>query len=161
LQIRTVADAREGIDVSGVKRARSADFDEALVRLWNELEPLRLAGDVSGLDSVERMATRIAREGDEAQRRDAERLLETIERTRADAVPAPATVRLDADVAAVGEAAEPSFPDEPAGELETTDELDRPEDEGEPGRRRVGWFQLLWIAVFVIVVIVNFLAGRE
>jgi hypothetical protein len=46
--------------VATVKEARRAvergDVDEALVVLWNALEPLRLAGDTAGLQRVAALA---------------------------------------------------------------------------------------------------------
>jgi hypothetical protein len=138
------------------------DFDEALVRLWNEVEPLRLAGDTSGLEAAERRAMRIAREGDEAQQREAERLLETLRKTRAQEYAAVvATGRRDADVetagssAEIGELLEVGEPVDMDGYPEDVDEL-----EGERPRRGVRWTQLVWVAVFLIVVIVNILSGR-
>lgn len=51
-----------------VKEARRAvergDVDEALVLLWNALEPLRLAGDTAGLQRVAALADEIAVLGD-------------------------------------------------------------------------------------------------
>lgn len=51
------------------------DTDEALVALWNALEPLRLSGDRRGLRAVGEMAAHVATHGDGSQAREAERLL--------------------------------------------------------------------------------------
>lgn len=52
--------------------------DEALVHLWNAVEPARIAGDVGELRTIGRLAARIHELGDEGQQREAERLLEAV-----------------------------------------------------------------------------------
>jgi hypothetical protein len=91
----------------GVDQARKAvrrgASDEALVFLWNALEPARLAGDGAELERIGRLAHVIARAGDESQKREARRLLQSLDVAVAEEGGAPATARLDADVSAVGE----------------------------------------------------------
>jgi hypothetical protein len=64
--------------VATVKEARRAvergDVDEALVLLWNALEPLRLAGDTAGLQRVAALADEIAVLGDGEHAHEAARL---------------------------------------------------------------------------------------
>jgi hypothetical protein len=148
---------------------RTARFDDELVRLWNEIEPLRLSGDAAGLRDVERRAARIASEGDEAQRRDAERLLEALSEMDERVTATPATARLDAEVAMGGrtfrdaareieggrdyEASPETF--DPRGPLEGA----QPEEEQPRGLRRL--MPLLWVIVFVVVIVLNALGGRE
>jgi hypothetical protein len=81
--------------------------DEALVHLWNALEPARLAGGRE-LQAVERLATRIAGGDDEAAAADATRLLETIRRDADTAEPAAAPVAVVA-----GEGFAPTQTEEP------------------------------------------------
>ena len=50
--------------------------DEALVFLWNVLEPARMAEDRSALRRIRALASRVVSEGDTSAKRDAERLLE-------------------------------------------------------------------------------------
>ena len=73
--------------------------DESLVLLWNEVEPARLAGDVATLRDIGRIAEQIRRDGDPAQQREAERLLETLRGLTEDETPArPATDALEFSV---------------------------------------------------------------
>jgi hypothetical protein len=151
-----------------MRRSRTAQFDDALVRLWNEIEPLRLSGDAAGLRNVERAAALIAREGDEAQRRDAERLLEALSEMEERVTATPATARLDAEVAMGGRTFREAVPElergrhieepfDPGGGLE---EAELEEEEERPrGLKRL--MPLLWVIVFVIVIVLNALGGRE
>ncbi len=52
--------------------------DQALVELWNALEPLRLSGNVAGLEAVAQTAAVIAETGDGSQAREASRLLQEV-----------------------------------------------------------------------------------
>ncbi len=54
--------------------------DEALVYLWNALEPARLEGSDRLLE-LERLSTTVRERGDAGERREAERLLEAIGRS--------------------------------------------------------------------------------
>ena len=153
--------------MSGLRDAQRAlargATEEALVYLWNELEPARLAGDRRGLAAIGRMAAAIAEHGDAAQRRDASCLLAELEEaSAAEAAPAPEPVPL-----AIG--TEPVREDEPAPPFEPLPEAARPvmpeaaterapvageEDaEGEPGRPRIA--SLLWAALVVAVILLN------
>jgi hypothetical protein len=147
--------------------------DAALVKLWNELERLRLAGDQAGLAGVERAAARIAARGDEAQRREAERLLEIVRSNRAEeGEPGAATARLDAELARGHLEPEPVRaevePELPRGQLEP-----EPLRGGEAGGYTLeeAWEQpaerqqgirlgpLIWAVVIAVVVILN-VVGR-
>ncbi len=148
---------------------RTAKFDEDLVRLWNAIEPLRLSGDAAGLRDVERRAARIASEGDEAQRRDAERLLEVLSAMDERVTATPATARLDAEVAMGGRTFRDASPEieggrddeappetfDPGGRLEGAE----PDEEQPRGLKRL--MPLLWVIVFVVVIVLNVLGGRE
>jgi hypothetical protein len=153
-----------------MSRSRTAQFDDDLVRLWNEIEPLRLSGDAAGLREVERRAARIASEGDEAQRRDAERLLEALSEMEERTTATPATARLDAEVAMGGRTFSDAAPEleggrgyeappetfDPGGRSEDAE----PEEEERPrGLKRL--MPLLWVLVFVVVIVLNALGGRE
>ena len=56
-------DARKALD-----RGEPA---EALVLLWNAVEPARIAGDERALREIGRLAERLRQEGDESERREA------------------------------------------------------------------------------------------
>ena len=84
---------------SGVSRG---DYDEALVQLWNAVEPARLEGDRSALRTIEQLARHVGETGDEAQRREAERLVDAVAATVEHGA-VGATARLDADVSPEGE----------------------------------------------------------
>jgi hypothetical protein len=132
--------------VSTLREARKAldrgSADAALVDLWNELEPARLAGDAAALKGIEQLAARIVRDGDEGARREAERLLEAVREVHDDGL-APATAQLEADVSRGGE---------PVGqELEQ-----QPEAEKSRGTR-LG--PLIWLLIFLAVVLLNALEG--
>jgi hypothetical protein len=143
------------------------DVDATLVRLWNELEPARLSGDSRRLRGIERAATRIVREGDEAQQREATRLLEELRELAREEGTVPATDRLDAEVAMGGrvfrDAPPAEFGEDEAQEA-TFDEADHETDDGEEaaesrGLRRLA--PLVWIVVFVVILLVNLLGNRE
>ena len=93
-----------GNDVDQARKAvRRGAPDEALVFLWNAVEPARLAGDGAALETIGGLAQAIVRGGDESQKREARRLLEMLDVAVAEEAGAPATARLDADVSPVGE----------------------------------------------------------
>jgi hypothetical protein len=141
--------------------------DEALVLLWNELEPARLSGDRRRLAAIADLAQRIAAAGDEAERREAERLLEQV-RAYAAAGEADrvATARLDAEVSAVGAPPSASPGPGPVGPVgpEGPEGVGEGEDgDGADGQRasgrgsRIG--TLLWLAIFAGIVLLNALRG--
>jgi hypothetical protein len=123
--------------------------DESLVLLWNEVEPARLAGDVATLRDIGRIAEQIRRDGDPAQQREAERLLETLRGLTEDETPArPATDALEFSVepdatTLDGDAQEAGPPDEAEG------------TDGRLGRTS----SLVWILLFLLIVIANALRG--
>lgn len=118
--------------------------DEALVHLWNALEPARLAGDVGELAMVGRLAQRIGEFGDEGERRDAERLLEAVQRAAEDEREPEATVALP------GANGDGDFVPEEEAAAEVGDA------ERESGGRLARYVLPL---IFLIIVIVNVLAG--
>jgi hypothetical protein len=152
-----------------MSKSRTAQFDDDLVRLWNEIEPLRLSGDAAGLRGVERRAARIASEGDEAQRRDAERLLQALSEMDERVTATPATARVDAEVAMGGRTFRDAAPELEGGRdyearPETFDPGGRPEGaepEEEQARGLKRLLPLLWVIVFVVVIVLNALGGRE
>jgi hypothetical protein len=116
---------------------------EALVHLWNAMEPARLAGDARRLRSIAGLAQRIRSQGDEGEAREAERLLEQLRSTVGDdGGIAPATGRLDAEVYASGE---------PAEDLQ-------PEEEQTGRGIRIG--NLVWIALVIAIILFNLLGER-
>jgi hypothetical protein len=118
--------------------------DEALVHLWNAVEPARLAGDIGELAMVGRLAQRIGEFGDEGERRDAERLLEAV-RSAAEDEREP-----EAAVALPGANGDGDFVPEEEAAAEVEDA------EREPGGRLARYVLPL---VFLIIVIVNVLAA--
>ena len=131
----------------GIKRARAAlrrgDADGALVILWNELEPARLAGDRRSLRAIAGMATAIAQGGDEAQHAEAQRLLEVLERAAGEG---DATKVLEGEVRAAGY--------EP-GEEERDVDVEAAET---PGFRLGG---LVWLLILIAIVVINILSGTR
>jgi hypothetical protein len=147
--------------VSSVREARRAvrrgDPDAALVLLWNELEPARLSGDRRRLAAVADLAGRIAAGGGEADRREAERLVEQVqEYVAASDADVAATARIDADVVAGGMAELPREAEQrrpvPAPAPEPQDEPD-----GSARGNRIG--TLIWLVVFGAIVLLNALRG--
>jgi hypothetical protein len=131
---------------SGIPAARKAlgrgATAEALVHLWNELEPARLSGDRGRLDALARLAEEVRQRGDEADRHDAERLLaELREHAEAPQAAAPATAVLEAEVDRTGEVL-----DEAA-----------PEPTGEKGSRAGGLANWLWLVFVLVIVLANIL----
>ena len=126
--------------------------------LWNALEPARLAGDPAALRAIGGLAERVARTGDEGERREAERLLDQIRGVARTEAAVPATEHVGADVSVGGDtaAAEPTLADEldvPAGD----DEFDV-EEEPEGGRR-AGMVNLVWLILALGLVALNVLRG--
>jgi hypothetical protein len=122
--------------------------DEALVLLWNEVEPARLAGDVATLRDIGRLAEQIRRDGDPAQQREAERLLETLRGLSG----GEAAARPEAAVL------EPSV-ERGSTTLEDAEEAG-PVDEADGTGGGLGRMaSLFWILLFLLIVIANALRG--
>jgi hypothetical protein len=122
------------------RAAAKGSYDEALVQLWNAVEPARVAGDSSALRTIDGLAQRIAQAGDEAQQRDAQRLLEHVHETVEQEGDVAATARLDADVSPEGE--------------QMVDALAGAEPHG-GWRDRIGsWF---WLLIVLGVILLNVL----
>jgi hypothetical protein len=122
---------------------------EALVHLWNAVEPARLAGDGRRLGTIAALAQMIRARGDEGEAREAERLIETLRgAVSAEGGIAPATERLDAEVYASGGRVDEDFT--PAGEV--------PEEEAGGRGARIG--NLVWIALVVAIILFNVFADR-
>lgn len=134
---------------SGIPAARKAlgrgATAEALVHLWNELEPARLSGDGGRLEALARLAEEIRQRGDEADRYDAERLLaELREQAEAPNAAAPATAVLDAEVDRTGEVLDEAEADAEAEPAE--------------GRSRAGGLaNWLWLVFVLVIVLANIL----
>jgi hypothetical protein len=122
--------------------------DEALVHLWNAVEPARLAGDVATLRDIGRIAEQIRRDGDPAQQQEAERLLETLRGTiEGEAAARPET-----------EALEPHM-ERDAPTLDDAQEAG-PLDDAEGANGRLGRMSsIVWILLFLLIVIANALRG--
>jgi len=121
-------------------------YDEALVLLWNAVEPARLAGDRRSLRAIEGLAAHVARAGEEGQQREAERLLEVLRERAMPASAIPATAQLDADVSPEGR--------EMVGEIE--DEM-YSDEAGEETRRGARIGNIIWLLIVIAVVVVNVL----
>lgn len=131
----------------GLKQARKAlgrgDADEALVLLWNALEPVRIAGDRGALRTIEQLATEIARAGDEAQQREAKRLLEALGASVPQDEPVrPATARADVE----------------RGDEEAETEEAAPEAEA-PRGLRLG--PIVWFLVLLAFLLFNLLSNAR
>jgi outer membrane biosynthesis protein TonB len=127
--------------------------DEALLFLWNALEPARLEGG-RALRELERLAVAAGEQGEESQRDEAQRLLATLHDVRAEddavevvTVPKPEPTE-DADVRPVEAPRAPEAEPEPEPEAE-------PEPETR-ARRNLGRYALP--AIFLLIVLVNLLA---
>ena len=130
-----MADALE----RAARAARRGSADEALVLLWNELEPARLSGDRGALAAIDRLARYIAR--DEQHRHEAERLVEAVAETvAAGGAERAATAVVDTDVAVGGDALEPA-------EVEEEAEAD--------GGRGLAIGNFVWILILLGVLILN------
>ena len=123
------------------RAARRGSADEALVLLWNELEPARLSGDRRALATIDGLARFIAR--DEDHRHEAERLVAAVaSAVAAGGADRAATAAVDADVAVAGDALEPAEVEEAA------------EPEPQAGRGlAIGNF--VWLLILLGVVILN------
>jgi hypothetical protein len=147
-----------------LRKGRSA---EALVHLWNALEPARLAGDRRRLDAIGGLAAHIAASGEEADRREAERLLEATREAAAE--PGAFAGADDVGTASVGGEVEPAHELEPVHELEPfgveeagpgPERVEEP-DEAEEKRSGVPSIWTILIILFVIITIArNFIEGQ-
>ncbi len=137
------------------KAVRRGAPDEALVFLWNALEPARLAGDGSALATIGQLAHAIAEEGDSSQRRDAERLLETLETAVAEEAEGPATARVDAELSPVGETL---AQETVGGTARAGDGIagDAVEGEARP-RGGIPFGTILWFVILAVVIVTNVL----
>ena len=141
-----------------LRKGRSA---EALVHLWNALEPARLAGDRRRLDAIGGLAAHIAASGEEADRREAERLLEATREAAAE--PGAFAGADDVGTASVGGEVESAHELEPFGVEEADPGPERVEepDEAEEKRSGVPSIWTILIILFVIITIArNFVEGR-
>ena len=141
-----------------LRKGRSA---EALVHLWNALEPARLAGDRRRLDAIGGLAAHIAASGEEADRREAERLLEATREAAAE--PGAFAGADDVGTASVGGEVEPVHELEPFGVEEAGPGPERVEepDEAEEKRSGVPSIWTILIILFVIITIArNFIEGQ-
>lgn len=156
-------------DVKEAERALARGRpDEALVYLWNAVEPARVAGDTRTLERIGRVAQRIARGDQAGEQREAQRLLELLRSSggRAVATAAPATAAETAAAPAALREAPPTRREEAEVEREeivvTGDWV--PDEAGaapgaEPGsegqRPRGGLGRFIVPLVFLLVILVN------
>jgi hypothetical protein len=139
----TVRDARRAL-------ARG-HTDEALVALWNAVEPLRLRGDRRGLRAVGQMAEVIAAHGDGSQVREAERLLAAVQETLAPDPRAREPVTAQAGTFETVDAAYGEI-----GEMREMD-VDVEVEGAERSGQRLG--PLLWAAILIAIVIINIVSA--
>ena len=133
----------------GVRQARKVLArgypDEAVVLLWNAIEPARLAGDRRALAAIEHLALSLSREGDESQRREAEKLLRALRKASQEA-DRPATGHVEVGTLTAAEDGER------VGE----------EEVGAQAGRGIGLGTILWLLVVIAIVILNVLGqGRD
>jgi hypothetical protein len=150
---------------SAISRGRG---DEALVILWNLVEPARLEGDERTLRAIGALAAAVARH-DEGSRREAERLLESLGRV-APARPEPEPAVADLEEEAAYEPLPPEPPASPSplpgrveeagyGEIELPRDGDTgPPAETEPQAPQRGLGRWIVPIVALIVIVVNVIA---
>jgi hypothetical protein len=133
----------------GVRQARKVLArgypDEAVVLLWNAIEPARLAGDHRALAAIEHLALSLSREGDESQRREAEKLLRAL-REASEEADRPATGHVE------------------VGTLTAAEDGDRvgEEEVGARAGRGIGLGTIIWLLLVIAIVILNVLGqGRD
>lgn len=152
----TVRDARRALD--------RGDVDEALVVLWNLLEPLRLEGDHNGLNRVADMADEIGTLADGSYATEAQRLQAAIGRN-ATAEPAvttaterrvPDSLESWANVLLGGEAAPP---DDLGGDVVGGGDA-TPEEESR-GRRLGPIVWAILVALFVLLQVLGNVFGDQ
>ena len=140
------------------RAAAKGRTEEALVHLWNALEPARLEGDASALEAIGRLAGGIREKGEPAQRGEAERLLEALQREGTAWEEAP--VAVDEAFRPAGEVEGTAAPvdDLEAGAAEVSAPADAGEENQEAeSPRRSSFARLLVPLLFLIVVVVNVL----
>ncbi len=136
-----------------LRRGRAAD---ALVHLWNAVEPARLAGDTSRLRALAGLAARVARNGDDAERREAERLLAELSRAMEDDQAVGATERMDAQASVAEDGVMPEY--ELSGEVPEPAPGEEEPDPAAPGRR-AAVANLVWLLLVLGVIVLNVLRG--
>ena len=128
---------------SELRRARRSAargrIDEALIYLWNTLEPARLEGGAA-LSELRRLAAVISKVDDEGQRREAERLLEAIRRS-SDTAPVAVAVREHDGHAALADA-----------------QVDAERDAAEPVAERSTRGRLLLPIILALIILINVIA---
>jgi hypothetical protein len=132
-----------GIPAARRALARGATA-EALVHLWNELEPARLSGERGRMNELARLAEEVRQRGDEADGHEAERFLgELRELTEAPTATAtaPPTAVLDAEVDRPVE-----VPDDAA---------EPPAEDRSPAGGLANW---LWVVFVLVIVLANILS---
>lgn len=130
------------------KSLNDGRVDEALLYLWNALESARLEGG-RALQELERLAVAAAQQGDESQKAEAQRLLESLRE-----VPAVAE---EVESATVQEAAPPDTEEEEGSESAPPPERE-PEPDAEPPRAQRNLGRYAIPAIFLLIVVVNLLA---
>ena len=136
------------------KALQQGHADAAVVLLWNEIEPARLRGDRRALATIEQLAAAIARAGDESERHEAEKLLESLRGRAHVEAAAPAATPVEGERATLDAA--PAAPDTEA----TAAPQPEAELEAEPARR-VSVGTIVWLLLVAAVVIANVLGqGR-
>lgn len=140
------------------------DVDEAMVVLWNALEPLRLAGDQEGLEEAARLAARAAA-ADEAYASEAERMRTAVGALAADPADAgvvvPQRERSFAEtlehwaetVVTTTAAGEPGMPEPVPGPVPDAEPADDEEGRG----KRLG--PLVWALLVGLFLILNVLGN--
>ena len=140
-----------------LRKGRSA---EALVHLWNALEPARLAGDRGRLDAIAGLASAVAAGGEEADRAEAQRLLEAAREAAAE--PGGFAGAEDVGVASVG--GEAAHELEHVGVEDAGPAPERVEEPDETEATRRSGVPSLWTILIVLFVIIsiarNFIDGR-
>jgi hypothetical protein len=144
----TVRDARRALD--------RGDVDEAMVMLWNALEPLRLDGDGAGLERVGQLASEIASGAESSYAVEAERLLAAVRALTAEGATPSATVEHG-----LPETLE-RWIDEAVRSGERVGGDDRPPtleevDDAEEGGRRLG--PLVWALLAGLFLLLNVLGN--
>ena len=135
-----IADLQKARRALGQGRA-----DEALLFLWNAVEPARLDGS-GALRELEQLAAAVGERGDESQKREVARLLATVRGTPAD--PAPVEVEEEKWTPPTEPAEQPA-----AGEPQTREAEEETEPAVEtPPRRSIARYLLPLFVLFVILV---------
>jgi hypothetical protein len=152
--------------VRGARRALARGHtDEALVELWNALEPLRLRGDTAGLQAVAQMAEAVVESGDGSQAGEAQRLLSAVDElleTSAGGDPqAPGQVAVTVSGPSVGPEELPRdgvYGPDDFGEPDEDEDRGGGHAEAEP-RGRSKTASLIWALVLGAFVLFNIVRG--